>query len=276
MLDPRRFWRLAMAEWAENRRGWAWFLGAVVIIHFVLVLALLAGEESYRAFDLEGQTAVFLIGLFLTGPVFAARYFQAVSRPGPALLALMRPASAFETWLLGFVVVVVAYPLAYHLVFYVCDVPATLVAAQRAAAELGALPPPTTDDSMRWARASLAPEHYRFFTLPRADIGPGGYAFLVTAFVAVQAFAMTGALLFRRMPFIKTMLAGFFVLLACVLVAALFDSDPDKFFDYWTELASAHPNLTPAQRIVFPATWIGVPVLLWLAAFLALREREVA
>jgi hypothetical protein len=93
---------------------------------------------------------------------------------------------------------------------------------------------------------------------------------------ALQAFAVFGSLWFQRMPFLKTLLAGFIVLLACLLLAQLSSSDFDPLFDYWDVVFGDHARLGTAQWVLFPLVWVGVPALMWLAAYLALREREAA
>jgi hypothetical protein len=274
MFDLRRFLRLAVADWVENRRAWAWFLFAGIVVHFLLVLVLLANDNGYRMFDHDGQQSVFLAGLFTTAPIFAGRYFQAMARPGPALLALMRPASAFEKWLLAVLVVAVAYPVAYHLAFFVCDLPATLIARAQAATALVELDAPSLvrGEVREYQRASLQPDKFALFAVP-GTIDARGWLAIVLSVTSLQAFAVAGSLIFRRMPFIKTLLAGFLVLLACLLVSIAFDSRPDAFFGYWT---NERMTWTAAQSVVFPIAWFLVPGLLWLCAFLALRERELA
>ena len=267
MFDWQRFARLAKATWAENRRAWAWFFGVVVMLHFVLVLIQLADGRGFNALDVDGQRGTFLFGLYLTAPIFAARHFQGLARPGSALLVLMRPASSFEKWLLAVLLVAVAYPIVFHLAFYLCDIPAYLVA--RSQLEQFA----ATNQNADVVDAALKnwQVNGRLYFLP-ADASRGSLLTLVLALGALQAFAMLGTLVFRAMPFIKTLLAAFLVLLVCVLFGASMDSDPSPFFEYWTQDVFR----TPMQRWALPVVWVAVPVLLWLATFVALREREVA
>ena len=274
MFSATRFARLAKAEWVENRRAWAWFLGIVVILHFVLVLILLAGDRPWSAFTTEAQAGVFWVGLFLTAPVFAARHFQALGRPGPALVALMRPATAFEKWLLALLVVGVAYPLAYHLVYFICDLPATWIAANEAAQELARQS--VGGHAEQRSLGIPGPERFAIYHLlqvTRADPPLAGFLLSLTT---LQAFAVAGSLVFTRWPFLKTLLTGFFILLASILVTVVFDSNPDKFLGYWGyESNEGGPVLPGWAGVVYPAVWIAVPALLWLAAYLGLREREV-
>ena len=272
MFSAARFARLARAEWVENRRAWAGFLGIVVILHFVLVLILLAGDRPWGAFTTNAQAGMFWAGLFLTAPVFAARHFQALGRPGPALVALMRPATAFEKWLLAVLVVGVAYPLAYHLAFYICDVPATWIAANEAAQELAQRGAHTDARSL----GIPEPEQFAIYHLLKVSESDPALAGLLLSLTTLQAFAVAGSLVFNHWPFLKTLLTGFLILLASILVTTVFDSHPDKFLGYWSFApAEWEPVLPGWAMVAYPAVWIAVPTLLWLAAFLALREREV-
>lgn len=270
MFDLRRFARLAAAEWLENRRTWAWFLGIGIIVHFVLVLIILSGKQPWLALGKEAQIAVFVAGLLLTAPIFAGRYFQSMARPGPALLALMRPASALEKWLLAMLVVGVAYPLAYHLAFFVCNVPATLIAAAGAADELASLAP-ATGEADAYMRARLQPGNFAIFHVFDGALDAKGLVGLGLGVTTLQAFAVAGSLVFRQWPFLKTLLAGFLVLLASILLSVVSGSAPEQFLGYW----SADRELEGAGATLYPIVWFAVPVLLWLAAYVALHEREV-
>jgi hypothetical protein len=70
------------------------------------------------------------------------------------------------------------------------------------------------------------------------------------------------------------LLAGFVLLLAMIFL----DSPPamhsELFLEYWTRAVPR--RLIPWQDWAFAASWFAVPALLWLAAWLALREREIA
>lgn len=269
MFDPKRFLRLARAQWAEQRRAYLWFIGIGVMVHFVVLLLLMSlgrvATNSLLAKD--GQLAIYLVGLYLTAPIFAARYFIAMSRPDAAGVLLMRPASVVEKWLLAGVVILVAYPLAYTLAFQVCNVPAALLA--QAAHEAYLLSPEAkSDDQALLAYMGefgvMAPwkafEHWRALLT------------IVLSLAALQGFAVLGSLYFRTMPAIKTVLVAFVLLLVILLVTGLADARPDHFLGYWEESTEA----IGWRGVFHPVAWFAIPGLLWLGALFALREREVA
>ncbi|MFY2763744.1 hypothetical protein [Arenimonas sp. MALMAid1274] len=267
MFDLRRFLRLAAAQWAEYRKTYAWFLGIGIIVHFVLVLALLSGD-GFRMLNTDGQGAIYFAGLYLTAPIFAARYFQAMSRPESALVALMRPASAFEKWLLALIVVAVAYPVAYTLAYYVCNVPASWLAATAASEELAR----QAGAAGTYPVDSLQPARFRLFHVWNELEGALDWTPVLLSLTAVQAFGVLGSLYFRSMPFIKTILAGFVLLLLSILVSAVLQGRPETFFGFWRDNAV----IGGWQAVYVPLVWFGVPALLWLGCLFALRERELA
>jgi hypothetical protein len=272
MFDPGRFCRLAAATWIENRRAWAWFLAIVVMLHFVVVLVVLAGRSGHAAFTVEGQSAFYFTGLFVTAPIFASRYFAALQRPGSALVALMRPVSTLETWLLALLVVGVAYPLAYHLVFYVCDVPATLLAHAQAKAAAARLDELQQVGFFGLHREYQARDYAIFWPDPR-----GGHALelfgIAQMLWTVQGFALLGSLVFRNSPALKTLLVAFLVLLATLALDAVLGlSSSNTLFGFWDDF----DGLTRAQFVVYALAWFGIPALLWAGAYVGLREREVA
>jgi len=269
MFDLTRFARLARAQWAEQYRSYAWFLGIGVIVHFVLLLVLLPGRSGFMALSTNGQASIYFAGLFLTAPIFAARYFQAMARRESAGVLLMRPASGFEKWLLAVLIVAVLYPVAYSVAFNLCNIPAGLIAQARAADALAALPP----DEIHFRLEQLRPEKFQLF-LPWHWLDKArevAETLLMLGFL--QAFAMLGSLYFRTTPFIKTVLAGFLLLLASILALSLAEFRSESvFLDYW----STDTPPVGWQAWFVPMAWFLVPGLLWLACLFALREREVA
>jgi hypothetical protein len=263
MFDLTRFGRLAGAWWAENRRATLWFFGIGVIVHFVLMLVIFSGNRGFVALDTDGQEGFYFVGLFLTAPIFAGRFFQAMARRESELVFLMRPASLFEKWLLALLIVAVGYLLAYALAFYVCNLPASLLASSLAAKLVAA-----ADVSASQGNADL--DKFGLFLPWRAFDGWKAALPVLLILWSVQGFAVLGSLYFRAMPFIKTILSAFFILLACIFTAMIFDSRPEQFFGFW----SIKQAIPPWRQIYFPLVWFGVPILLWLACFSALRERE--
>jgi hypothetical protein len=268
MFDLSRFLRLARAQWSEQRRAWLWFLGILVMLHFVaLLMNFMVADEigGSHNFSHGGQEGLYFFGLFLTAPVFAGRYFLGMARPESAGVLLMRPASLFEKWLLAAVVVLVAYPLAYSLAFCLLNVPTALYAQAAHEALVAGLPEDHVQHGM------LALLEFRVFLPWHAFDEPALMLVIFLSLATLQGFAVLGSLYFRTMPFIKTMLAAFLLLLLVILVEEVVGSHGSPLFGHWGD------EPLPDWRSAFlTLAWFGVPGLLWLGCLFALQEREVA
>ena len=273
MFDLARFARLAAAQWVEQRRGWGWFL-AIGTLLLALMYLFLATVSGRMAFTRDGQTALFYGALFVSAPVFAGRYFQAMVQPEVGLLTLMRPASAFEKWLLAFLVVAVAYPLAFCVAFEIVNVPAWLLAHAAAVAD-GAAQGGVDAATPRALRAAGDPERYQLL-LPWA-LGAEetqGRVLATTALLLVgaQGFAVLGSLYFHRMPFIKTILAGVALMISLSMFSAFVGGSPATVFAFWGDDDATRSLGDTVISLLF---WFGVPALFWLAGLFALQEREL-
>ena len=261
MFNLQRFLLLANAHWTEYRKAYAWFIGIGIMIHFVLLLIIFIDNSGFRALSTEGQAAIYFSGLFLTAPIFAARYFQLMSKRESALIILMRPASVFEKWLLAFLVVALLYPVIYTLAFYICDIPAWLIAQAKAQIIL------TGNNTEKYD-----PEKYELFFVMKHFKNIGDLVGIALSLTVLQAFAVLGSLYFRAFPFIKTILFAFFILLVSIFITVLFNSRTDSIFNYW----GSDRSLPALQQFMYPFMWISMPMLLWLSCYFALKEREVA
>jgi hypothetical protein len=269
MFNLQRFLLLANAHWTEYRKAYAWFIGIGIMLHFVLLLIIFSGSNGFNALSTVGQGVIYYCGLFLTAPIFAARYFQKMSKRESALIILMRPVSAFEKWLLAFVIVAILYPLVYSLAFYICNTPGWLLARAQAEQYL-LLNPQLNGDTAN--SLYYSPQRYELFFIFGSFKRWQDFAQIVLILTSLQAFAVLGSLYFKAMPFIKTILFAFFILLASILVGVVFNSNPDAFFQFW----EAHRFMREPRHYFYLFTWLAVPGLLWLSSYLALKEREVA
>jgi len=279
VLELRRFALLARAHWAESWRKYAWFLAAGVLLHLAISIVCFAGEAGFTSFDVDGQRSLYFTGLFVLAPIFASRYFLPMSSRASALLALMRPASVFEKWLLAALTIAVLYPLAYTLAFYLVDAPDRWLACAQAkhyamqqAQVLARSPLGEQRAAFLREQATFRPEEYRLM-FPWMDVkswrAPVGIVLLLCS---LQGMAVFGSLFFRAVPLVKTVLCCLLLVLVCMVLTAVFKSRPDVVLSYWGH----RRPLSPLQEILYPALWLAYPGLFWLASFLALKEREIA
>lgn len=257
-----RFRRLARAQWAEQRPQYLAHLLVCGMLYIVLLLFLL-GVSSFGAFRTGMQSALYFGGLYLTGFVFAGRYFNAMAQRESALLALMRPASVLEKWLLCLVVVAIAYPVAYSLLYLVITWPVQ----QMAVAVLSALEPQTFKPQDFALFLPLAPSPDRHGLSPLQQL-----AFLI-ALWAVQAFAVAGSLYFSRAALLKTLALGFGLFALTSLLASLAGMRVEVLAAWWS--SRRWVPLDVWVHALNAALWIGLPTLLWLQAYVHLKDKEL-
>jgi hypothetical protein len=261
MFDARRFGRLAAVQWAEYGRSYLWFLGIGVAIHLCAVLLITRGGSDAYEYNREAQMVLFGAGYLLTGGLFALRYFAALSERGSALTSLMRPGSTFEKFLLALLVVAVACPLAYTLAFQVCNLPGAYLGdlardAKFAADPLGA--------------GYLRNRSYGPY-LPFTDLAEARWEIrLVLGNLFIQSLVLAGTLYFRRVAWLKTIVALFaLVVLALPLLALLTGASPELLLE-----DSRRVDTLPV-RAWLAVLWIGVPLVMWTSVFFLLKEREL-
>lgn len=265
MFEGARFLRLARSHWAEHWRGYAWFLALGAVLHLTVVIITALSDRGIAGYTIDTQTTVFLPGLFILGTVFAGRYFADMARKESALLLLMRPASVFEKWLLSALIVGIGFPVAFAAAFYLVDLPAWW-SAKQAAAEFLRMNP------MDAAEAARFMDNHALFLPVDPEKRLGGLLEMMAWLWMFQSSAVFGSLWFRRIPILKTLFAAFLLWLLGILLTAWRGAQPGLFLDIWTTTRS----LSPLQAWLFPVLWIAVPLLMVLASYRALKEREVS
>ncbi|CAN7219839.1 hypothetical protein LJR129_000738 [Acidovorax sp. LjRoot129] len=259
----RRFTLLTRAHWAEHRRQYLGHLLVTGILYCVLLVFVLALSNG-DVFTTSGQSALYFWGLYLTGFVFAGRYFDGMSRRESALLALMRPASVLEKWLLCVAVVVVAYPLCYTLLFLAISWPAQGMAMALRAMRLDSSSVSTQDYGL-FVPLLRQPVRDSLLTIAQQ------WGFFIAAW-ALQAVAVTGSLYFRGAAMLKTLVLGVALSVVTALIAALADSRHEVFFAWW--MAGAGSAGT-SVNVLNACLWVVLPVLLWWQTYQHLREKEL-
>lgn len=256
MFDLRRLMQLAAVHWAERGREYLWFLGIGIVVHGCVWLLITRGGTQTRNYDAEVQYAVYVIGILITSLLFAGLHFSALSNRGAALTWLMRPASSLEKFLLTFGVVAVLYPLAYTLAFQVCNLPGAWLGE--------ALMKPDANPR------AYVPDFGPYLPFIDPDSRTGEASLLLTA-NTLQALVVTGMLHFRRLAWLKVLVALFVLLaVAMPLLIMLSNSDIALLFP----AAAAQEGATAFQLWRW-VLWIGVPGLFWASGYFHLRDREL-
>lgn len=257
-----RLQRLARAHWAEQRSQYLAHLLVCGMLYIVLLLFLL-GVAGVAAFRTGTQSVLYLGGLFITGFVFAGRYFSAMAQRESALLALMRPASVLEKWLLCLLVVALAYPMAYSLLYLVITWPAQQIAVATGAA---------------LAPQNFKPGDFALFVpfAPAAgsrDIAPHQQLAFLIGLWALQAFAVAGSLYYQRAALLKTLALGFALLVLTSLLFSVANVRGEVLVAWWASRRSV--PLDAVVHALNAALWGGIPALLWWQAYVHLQEKEL-
>ncbi len=266
MFDWMRFRRLAAVHWAEHRRGWLWFFAIGIGVQFCVWLLVTTGGSHAERYDEGMQMVVFVCGYLLSSLLFAGRYYTALSRTESALTLLMRPAAAFEKTLLAILMVAVLYPLAYTLAFQVCNLPGAWLGDAARDAMLATHADAKTDSYTYLSRMDYGPY------LPFAsEASPWLERDLFLGVSALQALVLAGALYFRRVAWLKTLVALFVLLVIAIpLLAVLTGAEPHQLF--WSSTKNGPGPALLAWKWLL---WLGVPALFWLSTYFLLREREL-
>lgn len=268
-FDMERFGRLLRAHWAESWREYAWFAGVLVVLD--LIAMLLSFSLDYRSafsqFQYQGQMGWYMSGLAVSAIIFAGRYFKYLLNPGASLIALMRPASVFEKWLMAFLVISIFYPLAYSLLYVMLNYPAVLL-AKALAAQVPACQYCTVD-------------FHFYFPLLTADVSEAGVRnaahimraqlFFFLLLSCGQALIAGGTAFFKRSPVLRTVLGSFLLF----IISSWIGNTPQAgiFAPYYGKEIIVY---SPMEYGLSIGMWLGLPLLLWAALFFHIKEREVA
>ncbi|WP_265310914.1 hypothetical protein [Verminephrobacter aporrectodeae] len=254
-----RWLLLVRARWTEQRRQYAAHMLVTAILYCVL-LVLVLWSTDFKGFTTEAQSGLYFGGLYITGCVFAGRYFQAMARRESALQALMLPASLCEKWLLCLLLVALVYPLFYSLLFLAISWPVQQLV-------LAALP--------QGPAIKFDPRNYALF-VPFVDVSENSPAQpqwgLLIGLWILQALAVSGTLYFQRAAMLKTQVLIFGLLVFSSIWWIAVDARGEVIFAWWMLDGGSGKPLT---HVINSLLWIGLPILLWLQVFLHLKEREL-
>lgn len=271
-FSATRFMRLWRAHWAESLHAYIWFFGVCIIVYCIMAIFALS-TIGYRAFEHNAQQTYFFAGLLATGAIFAVRYFEGLARKESALVVLMRPASTFEKWLLAFVIVALIYPVVYTLIYCTVNLPAVFLSNQMVWTELKERPTLThlSLDDYNAFIPFVSVQHNNGLSVHNMRVVQW---LLFVFFVIAQGFCVAASLYFNRLPILKTVLAGFILLIAYFIFLAISGSNPSFLITYWFDKGDEVDNPVLLAVLAW-LVWLASPVLLWASAYFHLKEREV-
>ncbi|HET6253578.1 MAG TPA: hypothetical protein VFE32_05870 [Puia sp.] len=250
-----RFRRLFVKHTMEHLRTYLMSIGVL------LGVLLLGGAFMFYmipdAAETTTQTGIFVILLFLAGSFFTSTIFADYGDSKKAIPALTLPATALEKFLVGWLYSYPIFLAVYIGIFYLT---------------LGGL-----SSFKHWN----ADQHFHILNLLQP-----GMTLVYVAYSAIHALSLYGAVFFRKLHFIKLGFA-FFISLAIVIMAntvflkiitglkVVRLAVPFGFLDFFVNNSNYSISVMgPFVWTVLDILWL-VTVLLWVAAFFRLKEKQV-
>ena len=272
-----RWTQLVSKHWAENRKPYLLSLLGVAGLLAVWFSFILLMDKS-TPMNVIYQYMTYFFGLYITGSLYASTLFAQLGsrRDGIGFLAL--PASQLEKLVCAILFGVLLIFVAYTVIYYAVDIPLVRVANRLIASAPRNYP--NTDIRVPAMRV------YNVFT---GDYGPGFekemHLFLF-AFFSVQSAFLLGSVYFSRFPFIKmvVVLAVGFLAMMAIQANLILPLLPSGWHNGWTEWFSRDDAGNIAKIVALPPyaektvmvfiQWVP-PVLLWIATWYRLKEKQV-
>jgi hypothetical protein len=251
----RRFSRLFVKHTVEHYRIYLMSIGLLAGV------LLLAGSFLFFVIpdppDPGFQEASYIMLLFLAGGIFTSTVFSDFGEKNKAIPALTLPATTLEKYMVGWLYSYPIFLVIYTGVFYL-----TLLGLS----------------SIKHRDAS---HHFNLFHLWRLDL-----SLVLLLFSVLHGFALFGAILFRKLQFIKTGFAFFIGLAFAVLVNTLFVQAitgvkliklaiPFGFLNFYVGDKYYSISIPGLQPLTVLGLLALVAVLSWVAAYFKLKEKQV-
>jgi hypothetical protein len=250
----KRFIRLFIKQTTEHYRT---YLMATAVLAGVM---LLGGSFLFFIIpeppDTGMQTVCFIILMLISGAIYTSTVFSDYGEKNRALSSVALPATAFEKFLVGWLYSYPIFMIVYTGVFYL-----VLIGLR---------------STRHWPTG-----HLDLLSLDQ-DMMPT----MLTIYTLLHAISIFGAILFKRLHFIKTgfaffLLYGVIMLLNTLFLKAITGVNIIKLelpyaylnFDVGTKYYSLAAK-TPTGFNVITALYL-VAILIWIAAYFRLKEKQV-
>jgi hypothetical protein len=251
----KRFLRLFIKHSTEHYRV---YLMSVAVLAGVM---LLGGAFLFFIIpeppDTGMQTAMFIVLLLIAGTLFTSTVFSDFGDKGKAITAIILPATSFEKYLVGWLYSYPIFMLVYTLAFYL-----VLFA-------LGTI------------RHWQPNQHFNMLNLNQDSI-----RFVVVIYSVLHAISIFGAILFKKLQFIKTGFSFFIGYILVVLLNTLFlraitglnlvkFAMPYGYLNF--DVGNVYYSVSDKGKtsVALMIVLLLVAVLIWMAAYFRLKEKQV-
>ncbi|MET3126182.1 hypothetical protein ABID42_001284 [Arcicella rosea] len=249
-----RFSLLVKRQWTENY--FILMMGVVVYASIVTVIYSINFDvESNYTLEKGKQTAMFILGLFAGGTLFTNYIFKDFGNNIQTMSFLMTPASHFEKLSVGLFYALIAFPITLFFVFGAVDYTFVTLSGNQSNEIL-----------------------YKVILDTYQE-----YSFFVNVWVALQVFALLGAIYFGKMSYIKTAFSGFlivaiFILFEYLLFKIIIGDDSQHNHNINLSIEN-RANLSPAFKFILDASkyalYYALAPFLAVVAYFKLKEKEV-
>ncbi|MFT4094457.1 MAG: hypothetical protein QM640_12535 [Niabella sp.] len=263
----KRLLQLISKQWIENRRMYSMSVLALLgALSITIALWLAASGKHYQEDNLY---AIGLIGLFITGAIFASTSFNMLNAKDAGIYWISFPASHLEKMLVTLFFNVIVFTAAYMVCFFVLKFLAEIYI--QALIDHAEYPNQYGYDKIRWDRVH--------------GLGPS-LPYFLSAFFAVQAAFVLGSASFKRFSFIATLIIIATVLLLTIFfIAKLSKSMISRgyYFELTTVSSKDVVNGTYKQYAINGYLKIFIEVFLyyllapflWVVTWFKLKEKEM-
>ena len=238
----------------ENKK--VYLIGAAVLFAFLFFLFLIAYQWQ-DSFSGAVQNGVFIIGLFVAGGVFSSTMFRELSIAQSTIWLLSIPAKPSEKVLVRILLSVPFFIIVYIILFYLAEF-----------VYIYGLTDQSNVDSL--------------------DLTKNNFYQFVFQYLILNGFILLGGVTFTRYSLIKTILVGIILLAAInfinngmlallmpgisILSSILLDSF--LFYNQGENITVTLSHSTELLATIFAR--IILPISLWFAVWLKLREKQVS
>lgn len=276
LFDFRRWWLLVTRHWVENRKKYGLFLLA-----YAGVLALWFGYlmllDDHFVLGGDIQFPAYILGLYLTGCLYASTLFAELGSRRDAIHYLSVPASRLEKLLCAFLFGVPVFYVAYTAVFYLIDIPVVLFSNH-----LLTIHPLYQHSGGRMPKGAI----FNVFSEEGGPIVEKQYHLFLMGFFSAQAVFALGTIYFRRYAIIKSILA-IFIIIAVIAVGLGRVIDrllPQGWGNHFISWVQYDEDERPSNSVFLP-WWFeqslvmllqfGLPLYIWFITYCRLKEKEI-
>ncbi|TCC96405.1 hypothetical protein [Pedobacter psychroterrae] len=253
IFSMRRFSQLFVNHTIASYRMYSMSFGVLMGILFLMMVY--ASAENKFILSENARQMFFTTFMFIGGAIFTTGIFSNLGDKRKAIAYLMLPASNFEKFLVAWLYSFVIFQLVYVAGFYLIDL--TVMSLGKRVTNESAI--------MNFG----------------ADFR---YSTLLLAFAWIHSMGFFGAILFKKLHFIKTAFSVFVLLLLVVLL--------NKFSIDWMMGASVETGEPFGSLMIYegkksyflersemiwlvPYLTASIALLLWVGAYFKLKETEV-